>query len=162
MVLGKWGSFGRFVLLTSGIGAIAALGLYLFNAPPTSFFELLEGLGYIFFFLVPGAALGLIIGVPAYSALRLCLRALPGRKSALAFFFVLGVISALIGFAVVLVLTGGPSTYTFESQGDVVRALGLPALTAGVFTAAASFLVVEPRSNSAQLTPLYNSGNEHR
>lgn len=59
MVLSKWGSIGRFVLLTSGIGAVAALGLYLFNAPPASFFELLEGLAYILFFLVPGAVLGL-------------------------------------------------------------------------------------------------------
>ena len=159
MTFSRWGTLGRFVLLTSGIGAIAALGLYLFNAPPASFFELLEGLAYILFFLVPGAVLGLIIGVPAYGVLRLSLRALPGRKSALAFFFVLGVISALIGFAAVLVLTGGPSTYTFESLGDVMRALGGPALTAGVFTAAASFLIVEPRSNTAQLTPLRNSNS---
>ncbi|SMX95589.1 MULTISPECIES: hypothetical protein [Brevibacterium] len=162
MIFGSWGTLGRFVLLTTGIGAVAALGLYLFNAPPSSFFELLEGLAYIFFFLVPGAALGLVIGVPAYGALRLCLRALPGRKSVLVFFFVLGVISALIGFAVVLLLTGGPSTYTFESQGDVVRTLGWPALTAGVLTAAASFLVVEPREESAEATPLSSNGKGHQ
>lgn len=147
MVLSKWGSIGRFVLLTSGIGAVAALGLYLFNAPPASFFELLEGLAYILFFLVPGAVLGLVLGAPAYGVLRLCLRALPGRKSAFALFFVLGVVSALASYIVVLVLTGGPSTYTSESTGDLVRALGWPALTAGVFTAAASFLVVEPRGD---------------
>lgn len=153
MVLGKWGSFGRFVLLTTGIGAVSALGMYVFNSPPASFFEVLEGAAFSLFFLVPGAGLGLVVGVPAYGALRLCLRALPGWKSTLAFFFALGVFSALIAFVVVLVLTGGPSTYTYTSVGDLVAALGWPALTAGILTAAASFLIVEPAGNEARRTP---------
>lgn len=160
MILGTWGSFGRFLLLTTGIGAIAALGLYVFNSPPASFFEVLEGLAYVLFYLVPGAGLGLFVGVPAYGALRLCLRALPGRKSALAFFFALGIVSALIGFVVVVVLTGGPSTYTFDSAADLARALGWPTLTAGILTAAASYLVVEPRDDSTELTRGRNSGNQ--
>lgn len=147
MVLGKWGSIGRFVLLTSGIGVIAALSLYLFNAASAGLLEMLAGLAYIFFFLVPGAALGLLLGVPAYGVLRLCLRALPGRKSALVFFFALGVISALASYIVVELVTDGLLTYNSNSTGDLVRALGWPALTAGVFTAAASFLVVEPRGD---------------
>lgn len=154
MVLGKWSSFERFVLLTTGIGAVSALGLYVFNSAPAGLLEMLEGFAYILFFLVPGAALGLFVGVPAYGALRLCLRALPGRKSAIAFFFAFGVISVLIAYVVVVILTGGPSTYTFDSVGDLVRALGWPALTAGILTAAASFLVVEPADDKARPAPL--------
>lgn len=144
MVLGKWGSFGHFVLLTTGIGAVAAVSLYLFNIPPASFFELLEGLAYILFVLVPGAALGLFVGVPAYGALRLCLPALPGRKSALAFFFVLGAVSALLGFVVFVMVFGGPSSYTFDSASGVVATIAGPVLVAGVLTAVASFRIVEP------------------
>ncbi|SDS73066.1 hypothetical protein SAMN04489751_2709 [Brevibacterium sandarakinum] len=43
MIRGAWGSFGRFLLLTTGIGAIAALGLYVFNSPPVSFSKCWRG-----------------------------------------------------------------------------------------------------------------------
>ncbi|SDS73101.1 hypothetical protein SAMN04489751_2710 [Brevibacterium sandarakinum] len=48
----------------------------------------------------------------------------------------------------------------FDSAADLARALGWPTLTAGILTGAASYLVVEPRDDSTELTRGRNSGNQ--
>ena len=89
------------------------MSLLVFNTPPNGFYEVLTGFAYSPFFALPGALLGLAIGLPAYAAIRLCHRALSGRKMAFAFFFVLGIVSALLAFVVFVMVIGGPSTYTY-------------------------------------------------
>lgn len=144
MVLGRWGSFWSFVLLTTCIGAISGVSLLVFNTAPQGLYDVLAGFGYSLFFALPGALLGLVVGVLAYAVVRLCLRALSGRVLAAAFFFILGVVSALLGFVVFVMVFGGPSSYAYDSVSSVVETIAGPVLMAGVLTAVASFRIVEP------------------
>lgn len=104
----------------------------------------LTGFDYSLFFALPGALLGLVIGLPADAVFRLCLRALFGRVSATAFFFALGAVSALLGFVVFVMVVGGPSSYTYDSASSVAATLAGPVLVAGVLSAVASLRIVEP------------------
>lgn len=143
MVLSRWGSFWRFVLLTTSIGAVAGVSLLVLNTAPNGFYDVVTGFGYSPFFAFPGALLGLVIGVPAYAMFRLCLRALSGRTAAVAFFFVLGAASALLGFVIFVMVFGGPSSYAYDSAASAARTIAGPVLVAGVLTAGASFRIVE-------------------
>ena len=144
MTVGRWGTFWKFVVVTTGIGAIAGVSLLVFNTAPQGFDDVLIGFGYSLFFAVPGALLGLVIGLPAYAVFRLCLRALSGRAIAVAFFFVLGAVSALLGFVVFVMVVGGPSSYTYDSASSVAATLAGPVLVAGVLSAVTSLRIVEP------------------
>lgn len=143
MVLGRWGSFWWFVALTTGIGAVAGVSLLVLNTAPKGFYDVVTGFGYSPFFALPGALLGLVIGLPAYAVFRLCLRTLSGRIAAVAFFFVLGAASALLGFVVFVMVFGGPSSYVYDSASSVAGTIAGPVLVAGVLSAAASFRIVE-------------------
>lgn len=83
-------------------------------------------------------------GLPAYAVFRLCLRTFSRRAIAVAFFFVLGAVSALLGFVVFVMVCGGPSSYTYDSASSLAATLAGPVLVAGVLTAVASFRIVEP------------------
>ncbi|MGO2809928.1 MAG: hypothetical protein ACTIBG_00435 [Brevibacterium aurantiacum] len=156
MVLGRWGTFWWFLVLTAGIGAIAGVSLLVFSTAPNGFHDVLTGFSYSPFFALPGALLGLAIGLPAYAAIRLCLRALSGRTIAFAFFFVLGTVSALLGFVVFVMVFGGPSSYAYDSVSGVVATIAGPVLVAGALTAFASFRIVEP-AEDVNLTSIGSS-----
>lgn len=144
MIFSKWGSFARFILMTTCIGAASGVGFYIYFMAPIGFADLVDGLSIIHYFIGLGALAGLFLGAPAYGAVRLAVGRLRNRVVATLFFFALGFASAVLAILVLVLLFGGLSGLALDSLMEIFpQGLTLAAI-AGLLTAAASFLVVEP------------------
>lgn len=144
MVLGHWGSFARFILLSTCTGAASGVGLYIYFTAPLGFVDFVDGLTLIHFFIGLGALAGFFLGAPAYGAVRLAVGRLRDRVVATLFFFALGFASAVLAILVIILLFGGLSGLALDSLMEIFsQGLSLAAI-AGLLTATASFLVVEP------------------
>lgn len=150
MILGRWGSLGLFLLLTTGIGAVsgAMFAVYetirsLFEYGP--YIELLTIGGIA---AGVGAGLGLVMGLPACFVMRVIVRRLPSNTSAVVFFFGLGFASAAVPILVSMMVGTTPGTNPVEFVSafraeHVLAVLGF-CLPAGLLTAACTFLIVRP------------------
>lgn len=158
MVLGKWGSFARFILLSTCTGAASGVGLYIYFMAPAGLVDFVEGLTLIHFFIGLGAVAGVFLGAPAYGAARLAVGRLRTRAAATLFFFGLGFASAVLAILVIVLLYGGLSGLGLDSLMEIFpQGLSLAAI-AGLLTAAASFLVVEPAARGSYSLQSHDPG----
>lgn len=149
MIFGRWGAFGRFVLLTTGIGLMTGAIWYLGFAAMSGEWFTVEELQTIPYFVGAGAGLGLLMGEPSYWTVRLCMRWIPTPAVSAVFFFVLGVASVTVPLTIGVAISGGDLALLLmiRSPEDLI---GLPLLAAlaGVLTAVVAPLVLRPIPDS--------------
>lgn len=138
MIFGRWGTFGRFLLLAAAIGMLSGVLWYLALIAVGGWDATADDLRIFPLFAAVGGGLGLVMGVPAYWTVRLCAQWIASRAASVLFFFVLGTVSALLGFVVFVMVFGGPSSYAYDSVSGVVATIAGPVLVAGALTAFAS------------------------
>ncbi|GAA3829390.1 hypothetical protein M3G00_16150 [Brevibacterium casei] len=132
-------SFGRFVLLTAGIGAASGLiiSLVVLEFDPGQIVMLVVSTAF-------GGVLGLVMGIPAEFAVRLAAPRLRSRVGAVLCCFGLGLVSVLVALNILGMIIQGPGDYIGAYEWSALLfalALGLPA---GVLTACATSHIVEP------------------
>lgn len=154
MIFGRWGTLGRFVLLTTLIGMLSGVLWYLALIAVSGWDVTAEDLQIFPLFAAAGAGLGLLMGIPAYWTVRLCVTWAASRAVSVLFFFVLGAASVVVTLVIISLVTGsGPAPlFTLSEAGDLV---GLPLLAtlAGILTAAAAPLVLRPAPESLRPAP---------
>lgn len=154
MIFGRWGTLGRFVLLTTLIGMLSGVLWYLALIAVSGWDVTAEDLQNFPLFAAAGAGLGLLMGIPAYWTVRLCVTWTASRAVSVLFFFVLGAASVVVTLVIISLVTGsGPAPlFTLSEAGDLV---GLPLLAtlAGILTAAAAPLVLRPAPESLRPAP---------
>lgn len=154
MIFGRWGTLGRFVLLTTLIGMLSGVLWYLALIAVSGWDVTAEDLQIFPLFAAAGAGLGLLMGIPAYWTVRLCVTWTASRAVSVLFFFVLGAASVVVTLVIISLVTGsGPAPlFTLSEAGDLV---GLPLLAtlAGILTAAAAPLVLRPAPESLRPAP---------
>ena len=156
MIFGRWGTFGRFLLLAAAIGMLSGVLWYLALIAVGGWDATADDLRIFPLFAAVGGGLGLVMGVPAYWTVRLCAQWIASRAASVLFFFALGAASALLGFVVFVMVFGGPSSYAYDSVSGVVATIAGPVLVAGALTAFASFRIVEP-AEDVNLTSIGSS-----
>lgn len=100
-------------------------------------------------FAAAGAGLGLLMGIPAYWTMRLCVPWITSRAVSVLVFFALGAASVVVSLVIVALVTGsGISEHFTDSDAGGLVGLSLFAAIAGIFTAAAAPLVLRPAPGS--------------
>lgn len=160
MIFGRWGTLGRFVLLTTLIGMLSGVRWYLVLIAVSGWGATAEDLRIFPLFAAVGAGLGLLMGIPAYWTVRLCATWIASRAVSVLFFFALGAASVVVTLVIVAIVTGSGMSelFTVSDAGDLV---GLPliATLAGIFAAAAAPLVLRPAPDSLRPVPRLTAGN---
>lgn len=102
------------------------------------------------------AGLGLLMGVPAYWTVRLCVTWIASRTASVLFFFVLGAASVVVTLTIVA-LVAGSDLATLFTVSDAGGLVGLPliATLGGVFTAAAAPLVLQRAPELLHRSPVW-------
>lgn len=154
MMFGRWGTFGRFLLLTTVVGMLSGVLWYVMVIAVGGWDATAEDLSIFPLFAAVGGGFGFFMGVPAYWAVRLCVRWIHSQAVSVLFFFALGAASVVVTLVIVAIVTGSAMSEPFavSDAGDLV---GLPliATLAGIFTAAAAPLVLRPVPESLRPSP---------
>ncbi|AZL06805.1 MAG: hypothetical protein ACTH44_14935 [Brevibacterium aurantiacum] len=152
MIFGRWGTFARFVMLTTGIGLATSLTWSLFTLAIGGWDRSGDDVTTFSLIAAIGAGLGLVMGFPSYWVVRLFVRWMTSRAGTVLFFFLLAVASVMVEVVVVVIVAGGDvgeiaSFFVIRGAGDL---MGLPgiALSAGVFAAVCAPLVLRPMPDS--------------
>ncbi|PCC51320.1 hypothetical protein [Brevibacterium aurantiacum] len=145
MIFGRWGTFGRFLLLAAAIGMLSGVLWYLALIAVGGWDATADDLRIFPLFAAVGGGLGLVMGVPAYWTVRLCVQWIASRAVCVLFFFTLGAASVVVTLMVVA-LVYGSGLATLFTVNEAYDLLNLPLFAAlgGVLTAATAPLVLRP------------------
>ncbi|GAA1810570.1 MULTISPECIES: hypothetical protein [Brevibacterium] len=158
MVLGKWGTVWRFVVLAGGIGGLGGVvTMVLLLLVP----QIVTGdgmsIGPVDGFLVAtrwalgiGIGLGVVMGIPCSFVVRRTAPRLHGRLSAVVFCFVLGFAAALTPVMLVSLASGSFVRPPPIAVWEYVLSLASLSLPAGILTALASPLIFAPAETPAR------------
>lgn len=149
MIFGRWGTFGRFLLLAAAIGMLSGVLWYLALIAVGGWDTTADDLRIFPLFAAVGGGLGLVMGVPAYWTVRLCAQWIASRAASVLFFFALGAASVVVTLTIVALVYGSDLATLFTaSEASDLLLLPLFAALGGVLTAAAAPLVLRPTPES--------------
>lgn len=158
MVLGKWGTFWRFILLAGGIGGISgicALAVVLAislvaSGDGFSLGEMGELIAYTAIAFGIGAGLGVVMGIPGNLVLQKTAPHLHTRLSSVVFCFALGFIAALTPILLISMASGSFIRLNPGEEWLTMLLFCVYAVPAGIVTACATPLIVVPADASVK------------